>query len=96
MADSITELLAEREKTHGSFVTHARVTQDLKDVLHACGNWQRLDPRQKESLEMIMHKVGRIMAGNPSFDDHWDDIAGYAKLHNYGEVKDRAQGTAGG
>lgn len=31
-------------------------------------------------LEMIAHKVGRILAGNPHFEDHWADIAGYARL----------------
>ena len=29
---------------------------------------------------MIAHKIGRILAGNPDFKDHWDDIAGYAVL----------------
>ena len=29
---------------------------------------------------MILHKVARIMAGNPKEADHWRDIAGYATL----------------
>ena len=29
---------------------------------------------------MIAHKIGRILAGDPSFQDHWADIAGYATL----------------
>ncbi len=29
---------------------------------------------------MIAHKIGRIVSGNPNVQDHWDDIAGYAKL----------------
>ena len=41
-----------------------------------------LSDTQKESLEMIVHKIGRILAGDPSFQDHWDDIAGYAKIAN--------------
>jgi hypothetical protein len=39
-----------------------------------------LKPEHAESLEMIAHKIGRILAGNENFHDHWDDIAGYAKL----------------
>ena len=35
---------------------------------------------QREGLEMIAHKVGRILAGNPSFPDHWFDIEGYARI----------------
>lgn len=40
----------------------------------------KLDDVQRESLSMIFHKIGRILAGDPNFRDHWDDIAGYAKL----------------
>lgn len=74
----IEELLEEREKTHGSFATHAFYTQKLKDVmgLHLIF----LSRTQKEALEMIVHKIGRILAGNPNHIDHWDDIAGYATL----------------
>ena len=43
-------------------------------------NWKSLSEVQKEALEMIQHKIGRILAGNPDHKDHWDDIAGYAKL----------------
>lgn len=77
-------LLVEREKTHGSYADHAYITQHLKDVLKAGHPFDKkyasLSPRHRESLEMILHKIGRIMAGNPNFHDHWDDIAGYAKL----------------
>jgi hypothetical protein len=43
---------------------------------------------QWEALEMIVHKIGRIVNGNPDVVDHWVDIAGYAKL-----VSDRLQGV---
>lgn len=74
------ELLAERAKTHGDYSVHAEITQRLKDYLHARDKWQKLDPPQREAIDMILHKIGRIFAGNPNFKDHWDDIAGYAKL----------------
>ena len=45
---------------------------------YAC--WAKLEQTQRESLDMIAHKIGRILAGDPDFRDHWDDIAGYAKL----------------
>ncbi len=73
-------LVAERGKTHGEFNDHANITQLLKAVMHGTDNWSRLSPAQKESLEMIAHKIGRILAGDPNFRDHWDDIAGYAVL----------------
>jgi Domain of unknown function (DUF6378) len=81
VADATAELLAERAKTHGSFEVHARVTQDLKTVIeHERLKWESLCFRHQEALHMITHKIGRIMAGDPNWKDHWDDIAGYAKL----------------
>lgn len=73
-------LLTERAKTHGSFEHHARVTQGLKEQMEGEPNWVALSDRHREALHMIVHKIGRILAGNPNFHDHWDDIAGYAKL----------------
>lgn len=35
---------------------------------------------QREAMEMIVHKIGRIIHGNPHEADHWRDIAGYALL----------------
>ena len=73
-------LLQEREKTHGSFTDHARITQILKGYMAKENVYDKLNPRQCEALDMILHKIGRIAAGNPNWKDHWDDIAGYAKL----------------
>lgn len=79
-------LVTERGKTHGDFADHARITQRLKDVIlveqvkRTRRGQPRLTDTQKESLDMILHKIGRIVAGEPGFPDHWDDIAGYAKI----------------
>ena len=35
---------------------------------------------QREGLEMIAHKISRILNGDPNYDDSWVDIAGYAQL----------------
>lgn len=77
------ELVAIRGKTHGHFRVHAGCTQDLKQVIAAwrCASGQRqLTAVEAESLDMIVHKIGRIVAGAADFQDHWDDIAGYATL----------------
>jgi hypothetical protein len=75
------ELLAERGKTHGDYSDHAQITQLLKGAMRNTGrNWPSLVPIQVEALEMIAHKIGRILSGDPNHQDHWDDIAGYAKL----------------
>jgi len=79
MAD-ITETLAERGPRHGRFTEHAMYTQQLKFILHSSPKWEGMAYDLRESLEMIVHKIGRILAGDPTFSDHWHDIAGYAKL----------------
>ena len=76
----IDKLLAARAKTHGEFSDHAFITQNIKYLMHASENWDNLSVSHKESLEMIAHKIGRILAGDPNFPDHWDDGAGYFTL----------------
>lgn len=76
----ITGILADRAKTHGDYARHAGTTQCLKSVMRHTQNWGDLGPSQTEALEMIAHKIGRILNGDPDHIDHWDDIAGYATL----------------
>ncbi len=80
MTDEIDALLAEREKTHGNYLSHAIIVQGLKKKMRDTAYWYRISPQHKESLEMIAHKIARILAGDPNHKDHWDDIAGYARL----------------
>ena len=77
---SITTILAERGSRYGDFATHALITQNLKDVMKKTPNWGILSPSQKEALEMTAHKIGRILNGDPDYDDSWVDIGGYTKL----------------
>ena len=77
---SIEDVLKERGEVHGEFIEHASMTQALKYQMHGGRNWKRLSPIQAEGLEMIQHKIGRILAGDPNHKDHWKDIQGYAKL----------------
>jgi hypothetical protein len=34
----------------------------------------------REALEMVAHKIGRILNGDPKYHDSWHDIIGYTKL----------------
>ena len=74
------DILAEREKRYGSFEGHAAISQGLKDVLHSAPKWCLLSPAQKESLEMIAHKMARMLNGDPTYLDNAVDIVGYAQL----------------
>lgn len=81
MQQETDRLLAERGKTHGDYGDHARITQSLKNVMNEEAAWHnKLSHAQRETLDMIAHKIGRILAGDPNYADHWDDIAGYARL----------------
>ena len=79
-AESTKSLIVEREKTHGSFDQNATTSQQLKAIFRAQPNYKELCPCHKEALDMIASKIGRILAGQAEFPDHWDDIAGYAHL----------------
>lgn len=72
-------LLEERQKTHGDFSLNAAISQDIKRVFK---NYQpnKMKVEQIEALDMIALKLSRILSGQADFKDHWDDIAGYAKL----------------
>lgn len=77
---SVQDTLASRQATHGCFIENGRIMQALKDEMINSVNWPHLGPFQKEALQMIQHKIGRILSGNPNEPDHWHDIAGYATL----------------
>ena len=86
MSDNIAATLQERGSRYGSYEYHARVTQNLKSVMtefvRADGTapWDKLEPYHREAIDMILHKLGRIVNGDPDYDDSWRDIAGYAQL----------------
>lgn len=90
-AVKVEDVLAERGKRYGKFSDHARITQSLKSLFIAQmtpGKYASMANDQREALEMIFHKLGRIANGDPDYADSWIDIAGYAKL-----VADRLEGV---
>lgn len=84
---TLDNILDERGSRYGSFVKHAFITQRLKAIMTDTDKWMVLDDDMIEALEMIAHKIGRILNGDPSYPDSWVDIAGYAQL-----VADRLEG----
>jgi hypothetical protein len=74
------EILTQRKQTHGDFTTNAAIAQTIKISLRCRDGWEDLTAVQKEGIEMICLKLSRIMSGQSNHRDHWDDIAGYAKL----------------
>lgn len=91
-ATNVDTVLTERGGRYGPFTGHAQVTQDLKEIIYTALQVRRkeLAPDQYEALDMICHKIGRIVNGDPNYADSWVDIAGYAKL-----VSDRLETGVG-
>ena len=73
-------LITERGSRYGKFKDGAEIMQSLKDTMRDVDGWNNLTASQKEALDMIQHKIGRILNGDPTYDDSWKDIAGYATL----------------
>jgi uncharacterized protein YukJ len=85
------ETINERAQDYGKFKDGAALMQGMKRLIadHAAIHDKTFADDQWEALEMILHKIGRIVNGNPDKVDSWVDIAGYATL-----VADRLQGNA--
>lgn len=77
---NIDQTLLERGTRYGSFNGHSKITQGIKRVMVDSPNWEKLRDEQKEALEMVAHKIGRILNGDPDYHDSWHDIVGYTKL----------------
>lgn len=80
MTQTLPQILKERSERYGQFQMNAQLSQDLKSTMTGHDNWHLLAPNHKEALEMIAHKIARIINGDPNYADSWHDIAGYATL----------------
>ena len=83
-------ILDARAENYGKFIDGAEIMQMLKRMVHGYieNRGTQLAFDQRESIDMIIHKLGRIINGNPDHVDSWRDIAGYATL-----VADRLEGN---
>ena len=77
-----------RDEQHGGLEAVGSVSQDMKDAIRRGRNWPRLTPGEQEALDMIAHKIGRILSGrDPRDPEHWTDVAGYA----HAAMRDQAE-----
>lgn len=77
---NVDNTLEERGNRYGDFAGHARITQSIKRAMRHSQNWDGLSDDKKEALEMVAHKIGRILNGDPEYADSWHDIIGYTRL----------------
>ncbi len=68
-----------RDEQHGGMGAVGDVSQDLKETIRSGRNWGLLSRGEQEALDMIAHKIARILSGGDPHDfEHWTDVAGYA------------------
>ena len=78
----VNKVLEERDKRYGdtSFYHRASNSQALKQIARSAKYYECLSVLEKEALDMILHKIARIVGGEINRKDSWLDIAGYAEL----------------
>ena len=77
---TIEKTLQARAESYGAFDDLARLSQSLKREMSKGKQWCEMSPYQREALEMIVHKIARLLNGDCDHVDSWHDIAGYAQL----------------
>jgi hypothetical protein len=86
---SVEQTLEARGERYGKFETQGKISQHLKEAMRHYPGWSNLTDSQRESLDMIQHKISRILNGDPNYADSWHDITGYAKL-----IEDQINGVS--
>ena len=69
-----------RYERHGDFGVLSALSQSLEDTIREHVNgaaWEAMGALQREALKMLVHKIARIVNGDPDYPDTWRDIAGY-------------------
>lgn len=81
-AQSIEKILINRALQYGSFTRMSLYSQELKNIVRKHPEWNNLRPFEKEAIEMILHKIVRLVngGGGSKHMDTVQDIQGYAKL----------------
>ena len=77
---SIQSTVEQRDQHYGGFTDLAGLSQELKNAVRRHKAWGSKSPVVQEAVEMILHKVARIINSNHPQQDSWHDVAGYAHL----------------
>ncbi len=72
--------LNDRGREYGDFTKQGEIAQALKGVARSGPSWITMEGHQREAIDMILHKISRIVNGNPNNEDSWKDIEGYARI----------------
>ncbi len=88
---SIEKTLKQRGAVYGAFSDNAETSQVLKQTMREAKNWNLLSYAQQEALEMVQHKISRLLNGDPTYLDNVVDILGYTELM-FNDMKEKSRG----
>ena len=74
------ELIKDRGSEYGDFCTQANIAQGLKMFVRNGISWSSMGNSKKEAIDMCLHKISRIVNGNHSNIDSWQDASAYLQL----------------
>lgn len=80
MSEQVRSALDQRAKEYGSYLDKCVFIQQVKDLVRVAPSWHDMDPDQRETVDMVIHKISRAIYGDPNKLDTWIDIAGYSQL----------------
>jgi hypothetical protein len=78
--DPTQDILHERARTHGDYAAMAKTFDFWARTAINRAGIDKMNAGQKFAFMMVMVKLARIANGDPDYVDHWDDVAGYARL----------------
>jgi hypothetical protein len=76
----VNKVLEERGSRYGEFHDLAIISQTIKDMYYLNQN-ENVTPAMDEAMEMIIHKLARIINGDQRYRDNFIDIQGYCQLY---------------
>lgn len=72
----------QRSDQYGGMDAVAATSQAMLRAVHAAqsGNCRKLTDCQMEAVTMVLHKISRIVNGDPTYLDSWVDASSYLDL----------------
>ena len=77
---NIEETIEIRDARYGGFKNVAHTSHAIKTAMRGSNGWYDLSNDKREALEMVAHKIARILNGNANYRDSWHDCIGYLRL----------------
>jgi len=83
------KILEERGSRYGEFDNLAEISQTLKDTWYMKANLDFKEPTDamNEAMEMVLHKLSRMINGDRYYEDNIIDIQNYLELYRREVIK---------